>query len=138
MRDVDPRILIERNGPTGGQPRHDATPIGLLSVPGRALQAVRMRTWLEMVATCMAGIVLVCVPTGFGLLPGRAPLVPLLMLMIVFSSMAVAGANNGRDAAGRDRSMRACLRAIEVFGWCGILGALLMIALVVIGVMDVR
>lgn len=138
MRNVDPQILVEHYGPAGAPPRHDATPVGLASRPGRALQALSMRTWLRMIAVCMIAVVLVTIPTGFGLLPGRSPLVPLLALMAVFSGMSVAGARNGRGALEPSFGMRTSLRTIEGFGWIGVIVGVVMIVLVVHGSVDVR
>lgn len=138
MRNVDPRILVERYGPAGAPPRHDATPVGLASRPGRALQALSMRTWLRMIAACMTAVILVTIPTGFGLLPGRSPLVPLLALMAVFSGMSVAGARNGRGALEPSLRVRTSLLTVEGFGWFGVIAGIVMIVLVVHGSVDVR
>lgn len=138
MRNVDPQIMVEHYGPAGAPPRHDATPVSLASRPGRTLQSIGMLAWMRAIAICMTAVILVTIPTGFGLLPGRAPLVPLLALMSVFSAMAVAGARNGRGAFEPSLGARASLRMVEGFGWAGMIGGIAMIALVVHGVVDVR
>lgn len=141
MRGVDARIVLDRtDDPAGIPPRHDGVPLRPLARPGRTLQRIGIRSWLRAIGACMTAVIASCLVTGFGYAPPRTPLVPMCVLMGVFACMTVGGARNARRPGllPSGRGPQRLARAVEAFGWGTATIAAILIAMVVVGTLDVR